>query len=125
MAKRAGKYGDFWVCPELGCDIRGTRYRGRAVFSDQPTRDARIAAHKAFDELWRSLPEEPACGERSDSAEPCRNKRSAAYMWLAEKLGLPLQECHIKQFDRGQCACVIALSQERGATDGQRQNADY
>lgn len=52
-----------------------------------------MAAHEAFDPLWRS-------GQR---------KRADTYKWLAEQLGLPLARCHIGLFDEAQCRRVLEL----------------
>jgi len=72
---------------------------------------ARMAAHRAFDELWKTASE-----------------RSAAYRWLAEKLGVPMHRCHFKLMDRWTCNRVkmicerasieeIAAWQERNEGD--------
>jgi hypothetical protein len=40
--------------------------------------------------------------------ETC-NKRGEAYAWLAEKLGIPVQRCHIGEFDATRCREVVRI----------------
>lgn len=56
-------------------------------------RKAKMAAHAAFDPLWKS-------GQMS---------RSKAYALLAQKMGLPKSETHIGMFDVEQCKTVVIL----------------
>ncbi|EBX2183603.1 hypothetical protein E1A40_08815 [Salmonella enterica subsp. enterica serovar Aba] len=57
------------------------------TLADKPTRDARKRCKPAFESLWRN-------GDMT---------RSEAYAWLAQQLGIPLQECHFGWFDIRQC----------------------
>lgn len=56
-------------------------------------RRARMAAHQAFDPIWRGR---------------ARSRRSA-YRWLAQQLGVAYEDCHIGMFDMGTCQRVIEL----------------
>lgn len=56
--------------------------------------NARHQAHLAFDPIWK-------LGHK---------KRSGAYLWLAYKLGIPVEDCHISRFDVATCERVIAES---------------
>lgn len=58
-------------------------------------RTAKQAAHAAFDPLWITVK-----GSR-------RKARRKAYGWLALQLGLPVEQCHIGEFDLEQCRKVI------------------
>ena len=58
----------------------------------QATKRARIKAHEVFDALWET-----------------KQERSRAYRWLAEKMGLRPERCHIAQFTYEQCQIVIQL----------------
>ncbi len=60
--------------------------------ADEATRRARIEAHKALDTLW------------SDGEQ-----RLNVYAWLARKLGIPLEKCHIAMFDKERCRRVVEL----------------
>lgn len=60
---------------------------------------ARIAAHSAFDPLWKS-------GLFS---------RGVAYEWLAAQLGIPVAKCHMVLFDVAQCQRVVAICEAHPA----------
>jgi hypothetical protein len=55
-------------------------------------RKAKMAAHAAFDPLWKS-------GGMS---------RQSAYAWLAGALGISADNCHIGMFDLDGCRAVVA-----------------
>lgn len=60
-------------------------------------RQAKSAAHAAFDPIWRTGP----------------LKRREAYGWLANELGIPFKDCHIGMFDPDQCRAVVAACVKR------------
>lgn len=64
---------------------------------DEHTHNARKAAHKAFDLLWKSG----------------KMRRTDAYKWLATELGLSKELCHIKKFDVETCVHVCILSEKK------------
>lgn len=59
----------------------------------QKSRPHRHLAHQAFDWLWQSG----------------RMSRSAAYEWLAGKMGLELRDCHMSYFGVKECADVVLI----------------
>lgn len=84
-----------WACKcgaWTGCHEGTTLPRGAP--GNEKTRQARRAAHKAFDPLWR--------GKR-------RIARQCAYEWLARALGIPENDCHIGLFDAAMCERVIQV----------------
>ena len=97
MELRNSRYGKFWGCVSFpACrGTHGAHADGRPLGTpaDQATKQARMRAHAAFDRLWKSG----------------RLRREAAYLWLAERLGIPRDECHLGRFDAAQCARVIEL----------------
>lgn len=58
-----------------------------------PLAKARIAAHDAFDPLWKSG----------------HFDRGIAYEWLASELGIPVAKCHMILFDEAQCQRVVDI----------------
>ena len=62
--------------------------------TDEEGRRARRLAHAAFDLLFKD-------GWMS---------RTTAYIWLADKLGIEVEECHIGMFDRERCEQVMQLA---------------
>lgn len=64
--------------------------------ADATLRRARIAAHAAFDPIWRG-------GSM---------KRGDAYALLAKKLGVHVSQCHIGHFDTSMCRKVVTACTE-------------
>lgn len=85
----------YWVCwpckAWVGCHDRGDKTEPLGLLADQALRDARQAAHAAFDPIWQR-------GEMG---------REEAYAWLAEVTGIPPTKCHIGWMDEVQCYEVI------------------
>lgn len=52
-------------------------------------------AHAAFDVLWKGRHR--------------RMRRSAAYEWLAKRMGLALEHCHMRMFGKQECLEVIRI----------------
>lgn len=63
--------------------------------SNAPLRRARRRAHRAFDQMWRRL----------------GMQRTAAYRWLADRLGIPVDDCHMARMDIPTCRRVVELCQ--------------
>ena len=72
----------------VGCHRDG---RPLGSLANAELREARRAAHAAFDSLWKD-------GELS---------RSYAYDWLSGQLKIPRRACHIGMFDLGECNQVL------------------
>ena len=62
-------------------------YHTEKAAPGSPLAKARMAAHTAFDSIWKSghMP------------------RSRAYLWLAEELDVPPENCHFRFFDAATC----------------------
>ncbi len=100
-------YGLAWVCgryPEcdtyVGCHKGTDKPLGR--MANKELRLAKMAAHTAFDKLWRTP---------SVSRTP-RQMRCIAYRWLAEQLGMHPKKCHIGWFDADTCQRAIAACEK-------------
>lgn len=78
----------------VGCHGTTTNPLGRLANSE--LRRAKSAAHAAFDPIWKSK----------------KMSRSRAYSWLAERLSIKTEDCHIGMFDVEQCRAVIAACKE-------------
>ena len=93
----------------VGCHLPGTYIwvGGRKVASDgtlpmgrlanSELRRAKRAAHEVFDPLWR------------DTGTP----RRAAYQWLANAMGLHIDNTHIGEFDLAQCRRVVEICRHK------------
>lgn len=75
----------------VGCHPGGTQPLGRLANGE--LRKLKMAAHDAFDPLWKDGP----------------MKRKEAYGWLSKKLGIPVEETHIGMFDADQCRKVVEV----------------
>jgi len=86
----------FWRClpckAYVGCHGQSSQPLGR--LADKELRKYKSLTHQAFDPVWQRgyMP------------------RREAYSWLADKLGIAEQECHIAEFDVSECKLVIAFS---------------
>lgn len=78
--------------PHMG--FAGTEPLGR--MANFALRRAKNHAHRAFDPLWKQG----------------FMKRRQAYAWLAQQLGIALEECHIGMFDIEQCRRVTDVSKK-------------
>jgi len=89
------KYGTRWTCFVEGCTVRW--WGGKtSTPADQETCDARIAAHAAFDPLWKSKV----------------MKRGTAYKRLSIFLDLHQNDTHIGMFDEQQCKRVLEFVEQ-------------
>lgn len=93
-------YGMIWYCKGcqawVGCHQGTNKPLGRLANAE--LRVQKRLAHAAFDPIWR--------GKTSFT-------RRAAYAWLAEEMGLPIERTHIGMFDVDQCKQVIKICKER------------
>jgi hypothetical protein len=85
----------FYLCRPcdayVGCHPNSETPLGRLANAE--LRRAKMATHRAFDPLWKEH------GMR----------RSEAYQWLAEQLGIPAEECHVGMFDVARCNQAIEV----------------
>jgi len=59
----------------------------------------RKRAHNAFDPLW--------------SNKTAKMTREQAYHWLASRLNVPVEECHIAMFDEETCKMVERVARHK------------
>ncbi len=92
-------YGPVWICRPcqawVGCHkyAHGSKTVPKGRLANKELRDAKIAAHAAFDPFQD------------------RMGRARAYKWLSKQLGIPGRDCHIGMFDVNQCRRVVAACQ--------------
>lgn len=88
----------FWLCAPCGAYVgchEGTN-KPFGTLADYETRRARNRAHAEFDPIWQ-------LGWMN---------RKQAYAWLASKLGIDFERCHIGMFDAATCASVARIAGE-------------
>lgn len=97
----------FWACLPckawVGCHPDTEIPLGR--LADEQLRRAKMAAHAAFDPLWKHKVVAPELTQQ-------RN-RPLAYKWLADALRIPVDDCHIGMFDLATCKRVVAVCRAR------------
>ncbi|WP_163836830.1 zinc-finger-containing protein [Spartinivicinus ruber] len=95
----------FWQCAPcdayVGCHARNLKYGNDGTvplgrLANRELRKAKSLAHVYFDKIWQK-------GHAS---------REMAYHWLAAKMQISREECHIGLFDVEQCFRAIELSRE-------------
>jgi hypothetical protein len=88
-------YGPIWLCRPcqawVGCHAGTDEPLG--TLADAETREWRKKAHAAFDPMWKSGP----------------MTRAEAYRWLAGRLGVDQDECHVGLFGAETCRQVVEL----------------
>jgi len=85
----------FWIC--VPCDARVGCHEGTDVpfgdLANSQLRLARMQAHRLFDRIWLT-------GKLS---------RGDAYAWLADGLGIGVDQCHIGMMNVEMCDSVVGL----------------
>lgn len=108
-------YGPVWICQccqaYVGCHPGTHKPLGR--LASKPHRQLKMAAHAAFDPLWKRkasvyIKERPGASKRC-MAKSYHRARGKAYKWLAEQMGIPQEECHIGYFTIEQCKRVVEI----------------
>lgn len=92
---------NLYICSKFpACDSYVGAHDGsglpKGTLADKPLREARKAAHAAFDPLW-------------NLAESKIFSRREAYEWLAKSLRIEKHETHIGMFDLVTCQEVVRL----------------
>lgn len=103
----------FWSCEPcgayVGCHKKGARVGGVVSDGTLPLgrlanaelRRAKSEAHAAFDPIWKSG----------------RMRRGKAYRWLANRMGIEVDACHIGMMDVADCRRVAAIAKAEGGKD--------
>jgi len=79
----------------VGC--HGTSEKPLGRLANKELRQAKSAAHRAFDPLWRHK----------------LMKRQEAYKWLGKQMNKAGSDCHIGMFDVSECRKVVELSKAK------------
>ena len=91
--------GLYYLCKKCGAYVGAHIKTGLPMgdVADDKLRAARIKAHISLDEIWQD----------------CIMDRTDTYRWLAVKMGLSKNECHIGKFNIEQCRRVVDICSER------------
>lgn len=95
-----------WVCSRrpdcqnrVGAHPDGTPY---GTLCDDETRKLRRLVHTQFDPLWQS-------------AKHPKSARNRVYAWLARKMELTDDECHVGKFSKEQCLRALEILEVRSS----------
>lgn len=100
-------YGMIYICKP--CDAwvgthKGDPTQALGRVANAELRELKTQVHKLFDPLW-----EKAVKVRGWSKQKAR---SSAYSWLAKRMLLPVEQCHIGMFDIERCQKAIKILQQ-------------
>lgn len=87
--------GKCYFCTSCGAYVGTHKPRpmeALGLLADKEMRDLKMQCHDLFDKQWKDFPSKK---ERQDA-------RSLAYKNLADKLEIPIEECHFGYFDKEQ-----------------------
>ena len=99
----------FWLCPTPGCGARCGCHGQTKIPLGRPAghalREARIKLHARLDPIWREAPDGAAYAPESPRARNMiqNRARTRVYAWLADRMGLTADECHVGLFTIEQC----------------------
>lgn len=93
-----------YLCDNKACKAsvgvhEGTHYP-LGTLADETTKNARKAAHAAFDPIWKNKPDKSKA-------------RAEAYKWLAKELDIEVWRCHMSWFDTELCKKVVRICMSR------------
>jgi hypothetical protein len=100
-------YGPVWACTPCGAHVGchpGTE-NALGGLANAELRAAKMAAHAAFDPLWRAKMARDDCSKS--------HARKSGYRWLAQQLGIPYKKTHIGEFDLDECQRVVEVCKNR------------
>lgn len=100
-------FGPVWACLPCGawCGCHAGTENGLGRLANAELRTAKMAAHAAFDPLWKKKMEREQCSKS--------HARKSGYRWLADQLGIPYRKCHIGEMDVEQCRRVVEICSRR------------
>ena len=81
--------GKCYMCQSCGAYTGTHRPRPKealGLLADEPMRKGKMACHNLFDSMWKGK-------------KKAQKKRKDLYAWLADAMGIPVEECHFGYFD--------------------------
>ena len=105
---RQKSYGMMYLCADCNAYVGVHKGTNRALgrLANKELRSAKMDAHHWFDKIAMT----DLCKTLLDGSS--KHGRSAAYAWLAGKMQMPKEICHIGMMDVEQCRRVVSICQE-------------
>lgn len=88
-----------YLCKSCGAYVGTHKPRPRealGLLADEPMRKGKRMCHAIFDPLWQGKPK-------------ARKKRKDLYRWMAQEMGIPIEDCHFGHFDIHQLRKVYKI----------------
>lgn len=87
----------FFMCEGCGAWVGTHKSTGQPLgrLANAELRRLKQQAHAVFDPLWEAKLRRDGCSKKK--------ARGAAYMWLADEMNIPREDCHIAMFDEARC----------------------
>lgn len=108
-------YGNIWICRPCDAYV-GVHNDGKnqpfGRLANKELREWRKKAHAVFDPRWKRH----MTGWKgvTKGGKKHASPRTKAYRWLSVQLGIPLEGCHIGEFDVDMCKKVVEICQSVG-----------
>lgn len=95
-------YGMIYRCPPCNAWVGVHKGTNKALgqLANPELREWKKKAHALFDPLWM---------KKMRSGCSKKKARGAAYKWLSQQMGIPVDQTHIGMFDVTQCQQVVEL----------------
>lgn len=92
-----------WECSpcdaRVGAHTNSPTHKPKGSLANEELRQWRIKAHAAFD---------PLCEQHQRATKKTkRASTQTGYYWLSQRLGIPVQSCHIGMFDIDACKRAV------------------
>ena len=84
--------GKCYLCKSCGAYTGTHRPRPKealGLLANEPMRKGKVACHDLFDAMWKGK-------------KKAHKKRRDLYAWLADAMGIPVEDCHFGYFDINQ-----------------------
>jgi hypothetical protein len=109
-------YGMIYLCDKFPfCDSFVGVHKGTTAplgtMADSQLRELRKQAHALFDGLWKK-PKVKTKMNHEKYMELVKKARTRAYSFLAGRLGISVDQCHIAMMNEDMCKQVIALFED-------------
>jgi hypothetical protein len=103
----------FWMCEKCGAYVGCHKVSDGTLPLGSPagreTRSLRAKVHGIIDPPWQSR----------------KVQRKAVYYWIAQKLGISTDDCHIGMFDAETCKKVLGFLEQGWAKEAAKLHNDH
>lgn len=108
----------FYACKPCGAYVGTHKGTGvpLGIPANEELRKARQFVHSVFDPIWKNAYKDEAYRDSDKDEKAVRTiqhaARSRCYRYLASRMGIPFEECHIAMFDIGKCRTAYRIAKD-------------